>query len=124
MGKFQGVLAIPLQKLFVVTIVLKVTLSFLAWLLNSPWFLGFWAPLVMMATYVVIGFARRGEDVGDEKFGDSCYYLGFIFTISSIAFSLFDVPQLDQAGKLKDIAVRFGAAMVSTFFGIIVRIYL
>jgi len=123
-GKSQGGIAIPLQKLFVITIVVKVALSFFAWLFNSPWILGFWAPLGMMAAYIVIGFARSSEDVGDEKFGDSCYYLGFIFTISSIAFSLFDVPQLDQAGKLKDIAVRFGAAMVSTFFGIIVRIYL
>ncbi|MEX2164989.1 MAG: hypothetical protein WD823_12210 [Sulfuricaulis sp.] len=115
---------VPIRKLFLVTIVTKIALSFLAWLLSSPWILGFWLPLAIMGGYIAIGLARRGDDVSDEKFGDSCYYLGFIFTIASIAFSLFDVPQLDQAGKLKEIAVRFGAAMVSTFLGIIVRIYL
>lgn len=124
MAGMQVVLKAPIRNLFVVTIVAKVALSFFAWLVTSPWILGFWAPLAIMAAYIVIGLARRGDDTSDEKFGDSCYYLGFIFTISSIAFALFDVPQLNQEGKLKEVAVRFGAAMVSTFFGIIIRIYL
>lgn len=81
-------------------------------------------PLAFMAVYIILGFRRGPEDVSDERFGDSCYYLGFIFTISSIAFSLFDIPDLDKAGRLTAVAVRFGAAMISTFLGFIVRVYL
>lgn len=110
-----------LQHLFLVIVLLKVGCSVAAWYFNSPWLVGFWIPLGLMAVYVVAGFKRDRHDVSDERFGDSCYYLGFVFTISSIAISLLDVPQLDQEGKMKEIAVRFGAAMVSTFLGFIVR---
>lgn len=125
MGLKETVGQISLSRLFLVTVVGKVVFSFLAYKLQSPWLLGFSLPLALMAIYIAIGFARQGDSrTSDESFGDSCYYLGFIFTISSIAFALFDVPDLDQAGKLTEVAVRFGAAMVSTFAGIIVRIYL
>ncbi len=115
---------IPLRKLFFVTVTIKLVASFLAWYVSSPWILGFLVPIVVMLGYIALGFKRPPGDVSDERFGDSCYYLGFIFTISSIAFSLFDVPQLNEAGKLKDVAVRFGAAMVSTLLGFVVRVYL
>lgn len=112
-----------LQNLFLVVVILKVGCSILAWKLSSPWVIGFWLPLALMLLYIVAGFLRDSNDISDERFGDSCYYLGFIFTISSIAISLLDVPLLDEQGKMKDIAVRFGAAMVSTFLGFIVRAY-
>lgn len=113
---------IRLQKLFLVAVVLKTGLAFLAWALRYPWSLGFWAPLGVMASYVLLGLKRRAHDVSDEKFADSCYYLGFIFTITSIVFALFDLPAIGT--HLPDIAVRFGAAMVSTVAGLVVRVYL
>jgi hypothetical protein len=113
---------IRLQKLFLFTVVLKTGFSWLAWELRMPWSLGFWAPLTTMAVYVALGLRRRDRDVSDEKFADSCYYLGFIFTITSIVFSLFDLPSIGT--HLQDIAVRFGAAMVSTVAGLVVRVYL
>jgi hypothetical protein len=113
---------IPVQKLFVLAIVGKIASSGLGWWLNDPWVLGFAVPLLVMALYVALGLARDESDVSDEKFADSCYYLGFIFTISSIIFSLFDLPQIGE--KIAVIAVRFGAAMVSTVVGLIVRVYL
>lgn len=113
---------IRIQKLFLVTIILKVGSSYLGWLLQMQWSLGFWIPLSIMAAYIVLGLKRKDRDVSDEKFADSCYYLGFIFTITSIIFSLFDLP--DIGTKIHDIAVRFGAAMVSTVAGLAVRVYL
>jgi hypothetical protein len=113
---------LQVQKLFLLTIVLKVGSSYLGWRFGQPWTLGFAAPLSIMALYVVIGLNRPAGDVSDEKFGDSCYYLGFIFTITSIIFSLFDLP--DIGTRMPDIAVRFGAAMVSTVAGLVVRVYL
>ena len=86
------------------------------------WSLGFAVPLLAMCAYILLGYYRRDTDVTDEKFADSCYYLGFIFTITSIIFSLFDLPNIGT--KIQDIAVRFGAAMVSTVLGLGVRVYL
>lgn len=113
---------IPIQKLFIITIFLKVLSSTIGWAIGSPWILGLAVPLTIMVAYIVLGIYRVDRDVSDEKFADSCYYLGFIFTITSIIFSLFDLPSIGT--KLPEIAVRFGAAMVSTVFGLVVRVYL
>jgi len=111
-----------LQNLFLLTIVGKVASQFLGWRFGMPWSLGFAVPLAMMALYIAVGLWRPDPDISEEKFGDSCYYLGFVFTITSIIFSLFDLP--DIATRMPDIAVRFGAAMVSTVSGLVVRVYL
>jgi hypothetical protein len=113
---------IRVQKLFAVVLVLKVAASGLGWWLRMPWSLGFALPLALMLLYIVVGLGRRRDDVTDEKFADSCYYLGFIFTITSIIFSLFDLPSIGT--QIESIAVRFGAAMVSTVLGLGVRVYL
>ncbi|PWF49428.1 hypothetical protein C7C56_006605 [Massilia glaciei] len=75
-----------------------------------------------MLVYIFVGVRRNDTTVTDEKFADTCYYLGFIFTITSIIFSLFDLPNIGT--KIQEIAVRFGAAMVSTVLGLGVRVYL
>ncbi len=118
----QSLLDIRVQKLFLVTIILKVLSSFIGWRFQMQWSFGFAVPLGFMMAYIVLGLKRRDRDVSDEKFADTCYYLGFIFTITSIIFSLFDLPNIGT--KLQEIAVRFGAAMVSTVAGLVVRVYL
>ena len=111
-----------IQNVFVLAIGLKVLSSFLRWYFGDPWILGFTVPLLVMAAYIAIGLVRRKGDVSDEKFADSCYYMGFIFTITSLVFSLFDLPQIGD--RITLIAVRFGAAMISTVAGLAVRVYL
>lgn len=118
----QSIFDIRVQKLFVIACGLKIAFAYLGWQLNFTWSLGFAAPLLVMAAYIVLGIYRRDNDVTDEKFADTCYYLGFIFTITSIIFSLLDLPNIGT--KIQEIAVRFGAAMVSTVLGLAVRVYL
>lgn len=118
----NALLSIRVQKLFLVAVILKVGSAFFGWYLQMQWSLGFTLPLLVMAAYIALGLKRQDRDVTDEKFADSCYYLGFIFTITSIVFSLFDLPSVGE--RIQDIAVRFGAAMVSTVAGLIVRVYL
>lgn len=114
-----------IQRLFLFTIVLKTVSSFIGWLIGGElanWILGFVLPLFFMGGYIALGMRRDKRDLTDEKFADSCYYLGFIFTIVSIIFCLLDIPKINTA--IDTIAVRFGAAMFSTVVGIIVRVYL
>lgn len=110
------------KKLFVLAVLLKVSFSGIGWYKSDPWIFGLALPLTAMALYIILGFRRSDKDVSDEKFADSCYYLGFIFTITSIIFSLFDLPQI--GAKMSEIAIRFGVAMVSTVIGLAVRVYL
>lgn len=114
--------SISIQKLFLITILLKIGASVAGWWIGSPWILGFAVPLGLMLLYIFLGIFRGDDTVSDEKFADSCYYLGFIFTISSILIALVDIPGI--SAKIGDISVRFGAAMVSTVLGLIVRVYL
>jgi hypothetical protein len=118
----KSLLDIRVQKLFVIVLALKIASSGAGWLLGMPWSLGFAIPLALMTLSIVLGLRRRDDDVGDEKFADTCYYIGFIFTITSIVFALFDLPSIGT--EIGNIAVRFGAAMVSTVLGLGVRVYL
>jgi hypothetical protein len=118
----NALLSIRVQKLFAVAVFLKVVSAFFGWYLQLQWSLGLVLPLLVMVAYIALGLKRQDRDVTDEKFADSCYYLGFIFTITSIVFSLFDLPNIGE--RIQDIAVRFGAAMVSTVLGLAVRVYL
>jgi len=114
--------ALRIQSLFLIVLGAKVASSGAAWALGRPWSLGFALPVALMCLYIVLGLRRAPDDVGDERFADSCYYLGFIFTITSIVFALFDLPAIGT--RIEDIAVRFGAAMVSTVLGLCVRVWL
>lgn len=113
---------IPTKKLFAAAFVLKVSLSFLGWYTGSLWLLGTGIPLLVLVAYFLIGVYRTDRSVTDEKLADSCYYLGFLFTLASIICSLFDLAHIDD--KMQDMAVRFGAAMLSTLLGIGARVYL
>lgn len=120
MGPPRSRLSIP--RLFLLVIIGKILASVAGWIVGSPWLLGFSVPLLLMGLYILLGIHRRDNRVSDEKFADSCYYLGFIFTLSSIVVALLDIPSLGT--KLDEISIRFGAAMVSTVCGLIVRVYL
>lgn len=113
---------IPISKVFFITITLKISSSIVGLLIKDPWIFGLTIPLTLMVAYIIIGVKRHSDDISDEKFGDSCYYLGFLFTISSIILILFE---LSKAGlDFEKISIRFGAAMVSTLLGMGARIYI
>jgi hypothetical protein len=115
---------VSVQRLFGVAVTLKISFAAAGYLLDSPVWLGTVAPLSVMVTYMLVGYHRRDTDVSEERFADSCYYLGFIFTIASIIICLFDLPKMTPGRGMYLIAMRFGAAMVSTVLGMIVRVYL
>lgn len=113
---------LDVKKLFVAAVSVKVIFAGLSVILGSPYIFGLALPLLVMLAYIGFGYYRRDNSVSDEKFADSCYYLGFIFTIASIIASLFDLHNIGSG--LGDVAARFGAAMISTCLGVIVRVVL
>lgn len=113
---------LDVKKLFTAAVSIKVLLAGLSVVLGSPYVCGLILPLLVMAAYIGLGLTKRDGGISDEKFADSCYYLGFIFTIASIIASLFDLHNIGTG--LGDVAARFGAAMISTCLGVIVRVVL
>ena len=58
-----------------------------------------------------------------EIIGDNCYYLGFVFTLTSLAITLYLLVQTrGQTEAIRDVISGFGVALASTIFGIILRV--
>lgn len=104
-----------LQKAFVWTLSAKILSATLAVLLNSTWFFGFFLPLSFMLVYMWYG-NKKTKDSGHsmrQSYGDSCYYLGFLFTVASLIAALFVLGLHDNL-ETAELAIRFAAAMVTT----------
>lgn len=117
---------IPTKKLFVAACIIKILSSLIT--LTAPgtgylfWTFGLIVPMLAMAIYVYVGINRKDRTLTDDKFADSCYYLGFLFTIAAIVISLIDIGSAKVS--IEALAWRFGVAMVSTVIGMAVRVYL
>ncbi len=61
-----------------------------------------------------------------EIVGDNCYYLGFVFTLVSLAITLYRLlpsgSETVTSDMLGDVISGFGIALVSTIFGIVLRV--
>jgi len=111
------------QTYFIAAVILKATFAVASLALNEPFWLGFVLPLVVMCCYWFVGYRVREKwnvQLTLAKFADSVYYLGFLFTVCSIIICLLDINSIGE--NLNGMAVRFGAAMVSTAIGMLARV--
>lgn len=114
-----------LQRAFLVTLVAKISSAVLAVCFDSTWILGFFFPLTFMLIYMWYGYQKTkdSEPSVRQSYGDSCYYLGFLFTVASLIAALF-VLGLHNNMETSELAIRFAAAMVTTLLGMAVRVYM
>ncbi len=70
--------------------------------------------LIMIAYALALGLARLFR-LRDDQSGDNLYYMGFLFTLTSLAVSLY---QFSSAGSAEQIVQNFGIAIGSTIAGI------
>ena len=75
-------------------------------------------PVLIMVGYAVLLGARPFR-LRDDQSGDNLYYMGFLFTLTSLAVSLY---QFSAAGSAEQIVQNFGIAIASTIAGITLRI--
>ena len=75
-------------------------------------------PVLVMVGYAVLLGARLFR-LRDDQSGDNLYYMGFLFTLTSLAVSLY---QFSAAGSAEQIVQNFGIAIASTIAGITLRI--
>src|SRR5271167_4993008 len=75
-------------------------------------------PVLVMVGYAGL-LAARPFRLRDDQSGDNLYYMGFLFTLTSLAVSLY---QFSAAGSAEQIVQNFGIAIASTIAGITLRI--
>lgn len=78
------------------------------------------APVCLMFFYLAISIFTGKLRLHDEQTGDNLYYMGFLFTLTSLGVSLF---QFGSEGSTDAIVKNFGIAITSTITGIALRIF-
>jgi hypothetical protein len=76
-------------------------------------------PILLMTGYSIAIYFFRRLRLRDDQTGDNFYYMGFIFTLTSLAVSL---VQYGTGGGVDEIVRNFGVAVSSTIAGIVFRI--
>ena len=77
-------------------------------------------PLALMVTYAVIALVTKRYRVREDRVGDNIYYLGFLFTLVSLAYAL-RIYNPDGSGAT-EIITNFGIAVFTTIFGLAGRV--
>jgi hypothetical protein len=76
-------------------------------------------PVSLMAAYFLMSAFLAGFRLHDEQAGDNLYYMGFLFTLTSLGVSLYRFNTVDS---IDGIVRNFGLAVVTTIGGIGFRI--
>ncbi|MFK0165297.1 hypothetical protein [Rhizobium sp. NPDC090279] len=76
-------------------------------------------PLLLMGIYFVVSLAVAGFRLHNEQAGDNLYYMGFLFTLSSLGVSLY---LFAGETSIETIVRNFGIAVTSTIAGVTLRI--
>ena len=77
-------------------------------------------PVAIMVAYALLLGVSRFFRLRDDQSGDNLYYMGFLFTLTSLGVSLY---QYSSAGSAEQIVKNFGVAIASTIAGIALRIF-
>lgn len=76
-------------------------------------------PIGVMIGYALLIGLSRGLRLRDDQSGDNLYYMGFLFTLTSLGVSLY---QFSASRAAEEIVQNFGVAIGSTIAGIGLRV--
>lgn len=118
-----------LRKLFILGVVIGTLGIALGSLLES--YIGTFAagfvtlgiPISVMVAYMILGQKMDEANRETDAFADSIYYMGFLFTLVALVFSLLS---LTSAGGVNTsgLVQKFAVALSTTVFGLFVRTYM
>lgn len=78
------------------------------------------APITTMLVYGGFVLFSKRYRIRDDRAGDSLYYLGFLFTMVSLAYSLYEFGTTE--GGTRSIVTNFGIALATTILGLTLRV--
>jgi hypothetical protein len=76
-------------------------------------------PVAIMIGYALLIMTARGLRLRDDQSGDNLYYMGFLYTLTSLGVSLY---QFSASRASEEIVQNFGIAIASTITGIGLRV--
>lgn len=76
-------------------------------------------PVCIMFIYAGIVLFNRRAQLREDQSGDNLYYLGFLFTLVSLSFALY---QFNDANATAQIIENFGIALATTITGLVLRV--
>ena len=89
-----------------------------------PGLAALWSAAVLVG-YVLLIWGFGTLRIEPETTGDNCYYLGFVFTLTSLAVTLYQMSDgTPGPDALRDVISGFGIALSSTIVGIVLRVWL
>ena len=116
---------LQIKYLFLIALILGVGFILMGGFANKP-YLSVILTIMAMISYFLIGqkIVER-ELLTKEQFADSNYYLGFLFTLVSLASSLYILSSGNmEGGLLTNLIGQFGISISTTIVGLSLRIYL
>lgn len=99
--------------------------AFLIWIIKSlglPQLITVIIPVAAIIIYCILALKTALFYIREEQIGDNAYYLGFLYTLSSLAYALWKFSAGDNAPE--HIISSFGVALWSTIVGISCRVFL
>jgi hypothetical protein len=93
-------------------------LVLLKWLDVNQWVVSGMAGALILVYAAAVAFIPALR-IREDQLGDNCYYLGFLYTLSSLAWALW---RFSQFNDVVDIVSSFGLALFSTIVGILLRV--
>ncbi|MDQ6436359.1 hypothetical protein RB623_20075 [Mesorhizobium sp. LHD-90] len=82
-------------------------------------FLSMTVPILLMVAYLTLSMFTGKLRLHDEQTGDNLYYMGFLYTLTSLGVSLY---LFGSDGSTELVVSNFGIAVTSTIAGIALRI--
>ena len=82
-------------------------------------------PCALVGGYAFATTKAKNSDLSKSKVGDSCYFLGFSFTLISLSATLINLSGQVDAGDTVDmgqVVGGFGAALTTTLTGLLCRL--
>ena len=79
----------------------------------------------VLTLYALIAYVSTVLRLEPEVIGDNSYYLGFLFTLTSLSVTLYFVVAAgaeDRARLIPEVISGFGVALVSTIVGVFIRV--
>ncbi|MBC6403472.1 MAG: hypothetical protein GDA35_07605 [Hyphomonadaceae bacterium] len=82
-----------------------------------------YAALILLLYVGAAWFGGRIK-IEPETIGDNCYYLGFLFTLVSLAYTLYQMvsPERGKVVQIPEVISGFGVALSSTILGVFLRV--
>lgn len=72
--------------------------------------------------YAFLAYRNRLFHIREDQIGDNSYYLGFLYTLSSLSYALYTFSK-ESEFEIMNIIGSFGVALWSTIFGIAIRVF-